>query len=181
MRVVGGRYHGIKLMGIRGEDFRPTTQMVKGAILDSLYGDVQNGLFLDLFAGSGGVGIEALSRGAGKAVFVEKNRRAASVIRDNADKCNIDPECYTIVRKDAIDYLKEEEYRNSRFNVIFADPPYAGDLAERVMEFVCGLDYRICHILIIEAGKKLNPSPEYADKLKRVKNYGQTHVNYFRF
>ncbi|MFO7915215.1 MAG: 16S rRNA (guanine(966)-N(2))-methyltransferase RsmD [Candidatus Krumholzibacteriales bacterium] len=181
MRVIGGRFHGFRLKGIRGDDFRPTTQMVKGAILDSLYGDVQDEVFLDLFAGSGGMGIEALSRGAAKAVFVEKNRRAAAVIRENAVKCNIDPESYAIVKKDVLDYLKEEAAGGSEFNVIFADPPYSGDMAERVMEFVCGLDYRICRILIIEAGKELEPAPQYADKLKRVKNYGQTHVSYFRF
>ena len=181
MRVIGGRYHGTRLKGIRGEDFRPTTQLVKGAVLDSLYGDVQDGVFVDLFAGSGGMGIEALSRGAGRAVFVERDRRAAAVIRDNAVKCNIDPASYTIVRKDAIDYLREEASGNSTFEVIFADPPYSGDMAERVMDLVCGLDYRICRVLIIESGKVLEPEPRYADKLKRVKNYGQTHVSYFRF
>ncbi|MBD3180520.1 MAG: 16S rRNA (guanine(966)-N(2))-methyltransferase RsmD [Candidatus Latescibacteria bacterium] len=181
MRVIGGRYHGRKLKGIRGDQFRPTTQMVKGAILDSLYGDVQDGSFLDLFAGSGGVGIEALSRGAGKAVFVEKSRRAADIIEENLGKCGIDPGSYAVIRNDAIDFLRREAEEGKKYRVIFADPPYSTDMAMQVMDFICNLDYRICRILIIECAQELSPPPECCANLKRIKSYGQTYVNYFRF
>jgi 16S rRNA (guanine966-N2)-methyltransferase len=181
MRVIGGKYHGMKLKGVKGKDFRPTTQMVKGAILDSLYGDIQGGEFLDLYAGSGGVGIEALSRGARRAIFVEKKPNALEALYSNIKKCGIAPGYCSVIKSDARDYLKAEAAKGKEYEVIFADPPYSGDSAGEILNIVCSLDYRICRILIIESGEELDAGRECPDIRRRTKKYGQTFVNYFRF
>jgi len=171
----------MKLEGVKGRDFRPTTQMVKGAILDSLYGEVQGGSFLDLFAGSGGVGIEALSRGAESAVFVEKRGNAAGIIKSNIERCGTGPENIRIVKGDAVDFLKNSAESREEFTVIFADPPYSAGLDEKIMGIICSLNYRICRILIIESSRELEIPPGVSGVRQRIRNYGQTYVNYFRF
>lgn len=120
MRIVGGRFRGRTLKAPDGLDVRPTQDRVREALFNILMHDIVDARFLDLFAGSGTVGFEALSRGAGSVTFVEQNPRHISYIEANAKTLGVAP---SIVRGDAFRYVAE--YSAAPYDVVFADPPYA--------------------------------------------------------
>ncbi len=123
MRIIAGRYRGRVLPGPAGTGVRPATDKVRGAIFNILQNRLDlNGIdVLDLFAGTGSLGFEALSRGAANVTFVEDNRRAAEDIRHNAAILGCADAC-DILREDAVAFLSR---RSGIFGLVFADPPYA--------------------------------------------------------
>ncbi len=131
MRIVAGRYKGRRLRMPRGAPTRPTADRVREALF-SMLGDVSGARVLDLYAGSGALGIEALSRGADSAVFVERDPRAAAAIRANIDSVGANGE---VRRQDVLGFLASD---HRPFDLVFCDPPYdsgpriAGRLAERL-------------------------------------------------
>lgn len=131
MRVVAGKFGGRRLAAPPGRGTRPTADRVREALF-SMLGDVSGAHVLDLFAGSGALGIEALSRGAASAAFVESDARAAAVVRRNLDSLGLRAE---VRRQDALRFLAAAE---GSFDLVLADPPYdsasriAGPLAERL-------------------------------------------------
>ena len=131
MRIVAGEYGGRRLHAPRGTRTRPTADRVREALF-SMLGDVSGARVLDLYAGSGALGIEALSRGAAEAVFVERDPRAVAAIRRNLDALGL---ADTVVRQDALRFVARAE---GTFDLVFCDPPYdsvpriAGPLAERL-------------------------------------------------
>src|SRR5271166_1865378 len=124
MRVIAGSAGGIPLR-ISSHDFRPTMDMVRGAIFSALGDLVIGARVLDLFAGSGAFGIEALSRGAVEAVFVDNHVKSVEAIRLNLARAKLDGE---IVRDDAFRFLQRCE---TSFRLVFADPPYVKEAADR--------------------------------------------------
>ena len=106
MRVIAGRCGGTALRGGHGPHFRPTAQVVKGSVFDTLYGRVQEAAVLDLFAGSGSLGIEALSRGASRAVFVEQDSKILRALRTNLDRCKVADQA-EVIRGDAMKFLDQ--------------------------------------------------------------------------
>jgi len=129
MRVIAGTARRLLLKTIEGQGTRPTTDRIKETLFNMIHQDLPGSDFLDLFAGSGAIGIEALSRGAKKCVFVENNRKAAGVIRDNLVHTHLD-EGGEILIRDALSAVQILEDRGERFDHIFMDPPY-GKLLER--------------------------------------------------
>jgi 16S rRNA (guanine966-N2)-methyltransferase len=131
VRVVAGEFRGRRLAAPRGVRTRPTADRVREALF-SMLGDVSGARVLDLYAGSGALGIEALSRGAASAVFVERDPRAVAVIERNLASLGLDQEVH---RQDALRFLARTE---GMFDLVFCDPPYdsaarlAGALAERL-------------------------------------------------
>jgi 16S rRNA (guanine966-N2)-methyltransferase len=125
--VVGGSAGGIPLHVPKGVDLRPTMEMVKNAIFSSLAESVAGARVLDLFAGSGGLGLEALSRGAASCVFVENDRRACASLRSNLEKTRLAGG--EIVSADAMRWVSRAGADS--FELIFADPPYAKKEGER--------------------------------------------------
>lgn len=121
MRVVGGTAGGIPLKVPKGPELRPTMEMVKNAIFSSLAESIEDTRVLDLFAGAGSLGIEALSRGAGSCVFVEGDRRACASIKENLLKTRLSGG--EVVNADAIKWVAKA--LPGSFELIFADPPYA--------------------------------------------------------
>jgi 16S rRNA (guanine966-N2)-methyltransferase len=121
LRVVAGAYKGRRLQAPKGADTRPTSDRVREALF-SILGDIEGLRVLDLYAGSGALGIEALSRGAGDAVFVESGRRAADAIRANLGAVG-DPDAMIWVG-DALAYLRRAD-PEAPFDLVFADPPYS--------------------------------------------------------
>jgi 16S rRNA (guanine966-N2)-methyltransferase len=121
MRVVAGAYKGRRLQAPKGTETRPTSDRVREALF-SILGDVSGARVLDLYAGSGALGIEALSRGAGEVVFVETGRRAADAIRANLRAVG-DPDAMIWVG-DALAYLRRAD-PEAPFDLVFADPPYS--------------------------------------------------------
>jgi 16S rRNA (guanine(966)-N(2))-methyltransferase RsmD len=181
LRVIAGKNRGIKLKGATGKDFRPTTQLVKGSVFDHLQSEVEGSVVLDLFAGSGGLGIEALSRGAAKGVFVDISRDAIKAVKSNIEKCGFSFNQAEIIKSDAIRFLKREISEEMFYDIIIADPPYKSGLAAMLLRMVNETETKICGILIIESSEELESiNGRHMEKYK-IKKFGQTYVNYFRY
>ncbi|MCM3768564.1 16S rRNA (guanine(966)-N(2))-methyltransferase RsmD [Neobacillus niacini] len=133
MRVVSGVYKGKPLKAVPGTSTRPTTDKVKEAIFNMIGPYFDGGIGLDLFAGSGGLGIEALSRGLEKVVFVDRDGKAIQTIRENIGSCNLEEQS-EIYRNDAERALKALVKREIRFDYIFLDPPYKKQQLINLME-----------------------------------------------
>lgn len=131
MRIVAGTLRGRAIAAPEGEGTRPTIDRVREALFSSLYslrGGVEGAVVLDAFAGSGALGIEALSRGAQSAVFYERDTKAASVMRANVKACGLWASRATIVQRDVMQAPPTAQV--APFDLVFIDPPYAYDPAE---------------------------------------------------
>jgi 16S rRNA (guanine966-N2)-methyltransferase len=123
VRVIAGRYGGRRLKAPRGRSTRPTTDKVREALF-SLLGPIDGAQVLDLFAGTGALGIEALSRGAARAVFVERNPAALSALQANLTALDLhEPEAETR-HADALAALRTARERHETYDLVFVDPPY---------------------------------------------------------
>jgi len=135
MRIIAGRWKGRRLKAPRGKGVRPTSDRVREAWMSAMGADVMDARVLDLFAGSGALGLEALSRGAARLVFVERARGALGVIRANVELVGAGAEC-TVVASDVFAFLRAREKGEEVFDLALADPPYGtGDAARLVLEF----------------------------------------------
>ena len=133
MRVITGTAGGRKLKSPEGEAVRPTADHVKQAMFNILQFDLEGRRVLDLFGGSGQLGIEALSRGAREAVFVDSSRSSVQLIRENLKRCGLEGR---VLQTDALSYLS----RGEKFDVIIIDPPYDGGLYSTVLERINAVD-----------------------------------------
>jgi 16S rRNA (guanine966-N2)-methyltransferase len=159
---------------------RPTADRVKEALFNILRDQVPGCCFLDLFAGSGSIGIEALSRGANGAVFVEANHRHAAIIRENLKTCGLEPYARVIAAKaaEALNLLAQE---GQAFDLVFLDPPYSKN-----MEAVTLADINRYHLLkpggmvIVESSKR-DCLPQSVDGLSllRTEKYGDTILSFY--
>ncbi len=182
MRVVGGSAGGIPLHVPKGPALRPTMEMVKNAIFNSLAEAIGGARVLDLFAGAGSLGIEALSRGATTCTFVESDRRACASIRQNLEKTRLSGG--DVVAADALRWLSRAPA--AAFDLVFADPPYAKSADDRdfTPELLKseGLQQALAPggIFVLEhlPGAKL-PLGEAWECL-RQKRYGATEVAFLR-
>jgi 16S rRNA (guanine(966)-N(2))-methyltransferase RsmD len=138
MRVIAGTYRSRKLNTLRGMAMRPTSDRTRETLFNILSADVRDSVFVDLFAGSGAVGIEALSRGARRAIFVEHFPAAVKLLRANLESLGIavtGPKSKAfageaeIIAADAIEALEQLAERGTKADIIFADPPYADSAA----------------------------------------------------
>ena len=129
MRVVTGKARGRKLATLPGLETRPTTEMAKEAIFSAIQFELEGAMVLDLFAGSGQMGIEALSRGAKFAVFVDSNREAQNIIRQNLQHTGL----YSQSRVVAMDYLGFLQSSVDQFDILFMDPPYSQGMLEQAL------------------------------------------------
>ena len=132
MRVISGTARGLKLDSPDGLDTRPTLDRVKEALFSMLFDKTADSCVLDLFAGSGALGIEALSRYAEKCVFVDSSKNAIDVVRANLKKTPFSDKSEVIL-SDSIEYLK---MTTGQFDIIFLDPPYAAGLYEAVLSVI---------------------------------------------
>lgn len=142
MRVSGGRARGIPLRVPRGASFRPATDRLRQGVFSSLGSCVEGARFLDLFAGTGSYGLEALSRGAAGGVFVERNSEAVSVLRSNLAAVCTSIGCNTsIARVSAVDVFAWQRTGGESFDLIFADPPFDDVAAHAGALFACASQY----------------------------------------
>ncbi len=135
MRVITGTAKGRKLDTLSGTDVRPTTDMVKEAVFSAIQFDIEGRAFLDLFAGSGQMGIEALSRGAERATFIDANPDAILVIKSNLAKTGFTDKSQ-VFRSDYHSFIAST---NDRFDIAFIDPPYRLELLEKALRSVIGI------------------------------------------
>ncbi|MBP5159447.1 MAG: 16S rRNA (guanine(966)-N(2))-methyltransferase RsmD [Lachnospiraceae bacterium] len=162
-----------------GLDTRPTTDRIKETLFNMIADDVPGADFLDLFAGSGAIGIEALSRGAKSATFIETNRSAAACIQGNLEFTKLEENSKLLIG-DAITLIGKLQKDGGAFDIIFIDPPYSRDIEKNAFEKLCESDIlKDDGMIIIEAGAGtgfdyVEQSPFYID---RVKKYGSNqHV-----
>lgn len=182
MRVIGGTARGKKLASFTGGTIRPTPDRVREAVFSSLFsrlGSWQGKTVLDLFAGSGAMGIEALSRGADRAIFIDQGAQSAKVIQDNLQACGFKSRSRLIhldVFK-ALDMLAD----SAPFDVIFLDPPYGQDLVNRTMERLSVLNCLSPQGIICAEGAKTDEVSEHFGSLSKVqeRTYGATSICFF--
>ena len=174
MRVITGSARGVRLQAPKGTDTRPTLDQVKEGIFSAIQFEVEGRRVLDLFAGSGQMGIEALSRGAQRAVFVDMRSEACTVIRGNLEKTRLLARAQ-IVRSDYLNALRE------KFDLIFLDPPYDGIFLENAMKSISEIDILSdCGILICERpAEKALPAQLGALSLRREYRYGRASVSIY--
>lgn len=120
MRIIAGKYKGQQIYSAKDQSIRPTTDRIKEYIFDILGDFVIDAVVLDLFCGSGNLGLEALSRGARNVTFVDKSQNSLRVLRRNIHKLQV-TEPYTVVKKDVLAFLRQNR---QPFDLIFADPPF---------------------------------------------------------
>ena len=131
MRVIAGKARSIQLKAPEGMETRPTTDRIKETLFNMINNSIYNSCFLDMFAGSGGIGIEALSRGARKAYFVESNRKACSVIEANLSKTHLEEDAF-ILNTNALNALSRLS-SDDKFDIVFMDPPYGKGLEKEIL------------------------------------------------
>jgi 16S rRNA (guanine(966)-N(2))-methyltransferase RsmD len=123
MRIITGRARGIKLNTLEGDNTRPTSERAKEAVFSMLQFDIEGREVLDLFAGSGQMGLEAVSRGAASATFVDKSRDAAGIITGNIEKTKLSQFC-RLINSDVNDFIRVTRGKK-KYDIVFIDPPYA--------------------------------------------------------
>jgi 16S rRNA (guanine966-N2)-methyltransferase len=133
MRVIAGSARSLKLTTPEGMDTRPTTDRIKETLFNMIQFDIQGASFLDLFAGSGAIGIEALSRGAKEAVFVDNAKAAYECVTENLKHTKLEASA-TVYKQDVFLALTMMEYQR-KFDVVFMDPPYHKELEQKVLEY----------------------------------------------
>lgn len=136
MRVIAGKARSIPLKTIEGQDTRPTTDRIKETLFNMLQNELADCFFVDLFSGSGGIGIEALSRGARKAIFVEKSPKATACIQENLLKTKLADQA-EVFSTDAVGAIFRLEGKGPA-DFIFMDPPYGQELEKQVLEALRG-------------------------------------------
>lgn len=153
MRVIAGSAKRLQLKTLDGMDTRPTTDRIKETLFNMIAPYLYDCMFLDLFSGSGGIGIEALSRGAKEAVFVEKNPKAMACIKENLKYTKLERKAVTLT-KDVMTSLYQLEGEKV-FDYIFMDPPYHQELEKKVLEYLSEseLVYEDT-VIIVEASKE---------------------------
>ena len=138
MRVIAGTCRSLPLKTPKNFDTRPTTDRIKETIFNILMPDIPGAIFVDLFAGSGGIGIEALSRGAKKAYFIEQNNEAAACITENIKFTKMTDKA-TLLKTDVFGGLYS--IHEKEVDLIFADPPYQADYEERLLQTLQNMPY----------------------------------------
>jgi 16S rRNA (guanine(966)-N(2))-methyltransferase RsmD len=176
MRVITGSKRGRKLRTLEGLDVRPTTDKVKEAMFSAVQFAVPGAIVLDLFAGSGQLGIEALSRGASKCLFIEQSAKAAEVVADNIGVCGFGDRS-SLRRTDAVSFLKTCPYR---FDIAFLDPPYDSNLLSQTLPLLEPLLTEGA-IVIAEHDRNFIPEDQYGSRLKLTKQYRYGIVNVSKF
>lgn len=178
MRVVAGKYKGFNLMAPKGKNTRPTDNKIKEAIFDMLYPIKTNGNALDLFAGSGQMGIEFLSRGLEKVYFNESDRNSFRVLKENIEKIKDDN--YELSKLDFKMALENYKNQGIKFDYIFLDPPYAEDFIKTSLDLI--LNYELLNedgIVITESDRYIEISDTYNLYLVKEKNYGRKIVKIY--
>ena len=180
MRIITGKARGTKLNTLAGEATRPTAERTKEAVFSMLQNEILGARVLDLFAGSGQLGLEALSRGAEYAVFNDSSREAAAIIRANAEKTHFADAC-EILSTDWKPVLRRFAGRE-KFDMVFLDPPYAGGFLPKVLAEIEEKDLLAAGGVIVcesaDEGDVFGGNEELKDqfRIRRVARYGAACV-----
>ena len=178
MRVISGSARSIPLLSRDGLDTRPTADRVKEAIFSAIQFEVEGRRVLDLFAGSGQMAIEALSRGAAEAVLVDQSKESISIIRQNLNKTRLADRA-RVVCSDYMEYLSRTK---ERFDLIFLDPPYGEKFLENALKRISEIDILKSGGIIVCERPADKALPDDYNAFRRVRDYryGRTGVTLYR-
>ena len=178
MRVITGKARGVVLKTPEGMQTRPTADRVKEALFSIIQFDIPGCKVLDLFGGTGQLGIEALSRGASSAVFVDASDAACKLIRENLRRTKLEAEG-KVVRSDYMDFLKN---CREKFDIILLDPPYAEVFLENSLNFITEIDILQTNGIIVTERALDKELPFAPDGFSRSKDYkyGNTLITLYR-
>lgn len=181
MRVIAGAFKGRRLVTPRGERTRPTADQVRTALMDALGPWLDRARVLDLFAGAGGVGLEAVSRGAAHATFVEHGARALVALRQNIAALDLAGRC-RVVAEDAVRALRRLGAEGQPFDIVFLDPPYASPLGPAVLEALGGGRLVRPGSIVVAQHLTKRPPPARVGRLQayRARRFGETTLTFFR-
>ena len=180
VRVISGSARGLKLVSPDGIKTRPTLDRVKEALFSMLYPYLNGAIILDLFAGSGALGIEALSRGADKSYFIDNSQEAISCINSNIAAAKFN-ESSVVLKADAIEFLKK---CGKKFDIIFLDPPYANDLYEVAIKLISENEILAKDGLInVEQDLDNNPIKTFNEAFEvfKEKKYGRVGITVLKW
>ncbi|MCH5317402.1 MAG: 16S rRNA (guanine(966)-N(2))-methyltransferase RsmD [Eubacterium sp.] len=176
MRVITGSARGRRLETLRGDDVtRPTAENVKEALFSMIQFEIEGKRALDLFAGSGQLGIEALSRGAEFCAFIENNKNAAAVVKSNVERCGFSSSSQ-LVNGDAISYLT----RAGGFDIVFLDPPYGKGFIQKCMPYMAGATNDNAIIICETSKDEVLPEKFSGFSVDRERNHGKTKITLYR-
>lgn len=183
MRIIAGIYRGRTLKSPPSMDVRPTSDRLRETLFNVLGGRVRDCHFLDLCAGSGAVGIEALSRGAAHTTFVDRSPKMCRLIETNLNGLDVSEEQFTVVSSDSSEFLRARSRRTQPWDLVFFDPPYKQDYLG-VLSLLGGDADKLMTdegILIVEHFHK-NELPELVDALKRIRilKQGDSSLSFYR-
>ncbi len=175
MRVIAGVKRGLKLFDFEGSDIRPTTDRVKENIFNIIAQYVCDADVLDLFCGTGSLGIEAVSRGCANAVFCDSDARSLSLAKKNVCHAGFEAKC-VFYQINALEFLKST---NLKFDIVFLDPPYNSGLCESALSLIFEKDILKGNgIAVVERDETDNFSFPEANLIKE-KKYGRTYINIY--
>ncbi len=178
MRVIGGSAKGIKLYSPEGMNVRPTSDRVKEALFNIIAPHIENALFVDVFAGTGNVGIEALSRGAKLCVFIEKMPHCVKIITENLKKTGLDHKA-SIYKGDVFLALNRLKKDFNRMDYYFLDPPYGSHLIPKVLEYINRREMlNNKGGIIIEHLQKNEIKVDDSWRIESCRNYGDTSLSF---
>lgn len=178
MRIITGTARGRKLRELPGMETRPTTDKVKESIFNIVQFDLEGRKILDLFGGTGQLGIEALSRGAASCTFVELRKDAAAIIKENLKMTALN-ERANVIQGDSISFLSG---CREKYDLIFLDPPYTSELLEKAIEVVAAIDILSENgIMVCEsAADKVLPALQAPYQKGREYRYGKIKITLYR-
>lgn len=176
MRVITGTARGRVLQTLKGDDVRPTTDKVKEAIFSSVQFELEGRNFLDLFAGCGQMGIEALSRGCANATFIDRSKAAIRAIEENLAVTNLKQKA-RVINVDSVNYIKTT---NDEYDIVFLDPPYNKGILQEIMPLVAQ-KIKKTGIIICESALNDDLLQKYYNfSLDRERTYGKIKVSLYR-
>jgi 16S rRNA (guanine(966)-N(2))-methyltransferase RsmD len=181
MRIIGGEFRSRLISMPKGVEIRPTQDKVREALFNIL-GDISGKRVLELFAGSGAFGIEAISRGALYVTFVDNNFRCAEAIRGNLESLGVAGDRYEIIRTNALSVLSRLEKLDEKFDLVFMDPPYHEGAARKCLINVDSYDILSpTGVAVVEHFKKDSLNLELKTLvLEKERRYGDTLITFFR-
>lgn len=181
MRVIGGKLKGRRLVSFKADHIRPTTDRVKETLFNMLAGDVPGARVLDLFAGTGNLSIECVSRGAGYVEAVELNKTSIKIIKANLKELKIEKDVQ-LRQDDVFRYLSTA--KGQAFDLVFIDPPFTEKIAHDCMEALSKTKSKVCRqggVVVIESGKHERIEDEYGTfKLLDRREFGDKSASIFR-
>lgn len=179
MRIIAGEKRGTKLFAPEDSLIRPTSDRVKESLFGIIQFDINGADFLDICSGTGNLGLEAVSRGARQAVFIDNDEKSIELLKKNIDKLKFNNKC-EVIKNDALVALKKLSLENRQFDYILFDPPYGDlDLYKAVIEYVLqkGL-LKDDGTMMVEHDEKLVLPTSISDSLYDKRKYGSTYISF---